>query len=462
MDNNNYSEKGNSRQAIEDLVPAKEELNWGQRDPLPPDSLAMQMADEEVKRTFEEEYLKFKLEGETEEGAGIYASPPDKPADTHTTSNNSGDKDRVIRETLGRIVPASAIMATTYPQPKFAVQGIIPEGVTFLAGPPKLGKSIMALNIAVAVAEGGRALSSYDVDQGDVLYLALEDSERRIQTRLRSIISGSISPHLEICTQWPRLNEGGIEAIAAWIESRKDPRLLIIDTLKMLRPISTGRENNVYESDYDVIAPLTRLAAQKLALVIVHHTRKAIADDPLATVSGSYGLTGAADGVLVLKRARGKADATMSVIGRDVEEQDIALKFEPKSFHWSALGQAAEVQRSRERQDIIDLFGNGKMWKPIEIADELDRKAGTVRKLLKAMKDAGEIEEFHGGYQLPNYEPPAPPKSQKSNSVTGVTSAGNGSGNALEGSKPKNLNSLQKSVTGVTTVTAPHTRRAEV
>jgi hypothetical protein len=99
-----------------------------------------------------------------------------------------------------------------------------------------------------------------------------------------------ISDRLEVVNEWPRLNQGGVEAIDAWIKSRKDARLLIVDTLKMLRPIATGRDKNAYDADYEAIQPLTKVASQRVALVIVHHTRKAIAEDPLATVSGSVAL----------------------------------------------------------------------------------------------------------------------------------------------------------------------------
>src|SRR5262245_56387180 len=81
-----------------------------------------------------------------------------------------------VNETLSRIVTAQTILDTEYPEPKWAVKGIFPEGTTFIAGPPKFGKSVLVLNIAVAVSEGGKALGHFDVDQGSVLYLALEDS----------------------------------------------------------------------------------------------------------------------------------------------------------------------------------------------------------------------------------------------------------------------------------------------
>jgi hypothetical protein len=322
-----------------------------------------------------------------------------------------------VDDVLGRIVTAQTILTTHYPEPKWAVKGLIPEGTTFIAGPPKLGKSIFALNIAVAVAEGGKALSRFDVERGAVLYLALEDGPRRIQERLMKLTNGKLSDKLEILTDCPRIDQGGLDVIDAWIRRRPDARLLIVDTLKMLRPLSVGRDKNAYDADYEAIAPLTKLASQRIALCIVHHTRKAKDDDPLATVSGSYGLTGAADGVLVLSRKRNRTDATLSVIGRDVEEQEQALEFKPEMCLWSALGKSEEVKRSSERQDVLNLLTEtGELMAPKVIADLLDKQQTSTRTLLYKMRQAGEIKAFGNRYQLPDFEPknvPNVPKAKK-------------------------------------------------
>ena len=81
---------------------------------------------------------------------------------------------------------AADLLALTLPEPKWAVAGLLPAGFSVLAGKPKLGKSWLGLDIALAVALGGVALGSIHVSQGDVLYLALEDTTRRLQTRIRN------------------------------------------------------------------------------------------------------------------------------------------------------------------------------------------------------------------------------------------------------------------------------------
>lgn len=366
--------------------------------------------------------------------------------------------DHAINEALSKIVTAQSIIDTDYPEPKFAVKGVILEGTTILAGPPKLGKSLLVLNIAVAVAEGGKALSALDVDQGAVLYLALEDSRRRIQERLLKITNGKgVSDNLRVATEWLRLDNGGLEAIDRWITSQPNPRLVIVDTLKMLRPIV--RSDNVYNNDYEAIQPLTKIAAQRVALVIVHHTRKALADDPLAMVSGSYGLTGAADGVLVLRRARGKCEANLDVIGRDVEEQELALEFKPKLCLWACLGKADVIRRSNERKDVIEILSRSKeLMTPKEIAEQLDKGYGAVKKLLFSMKMAGEVKSFAGKYQLPDFNPeaksgnPGNPVTETAPVTTPVTASvtdGNPIGNPKRKGKANRNSDLQVPVTGL-------------
>lgn len=327
-----------------------------------------------------------------------------------STNGNGHQSQSVIDATLNRIVTAQTILETEYPEPKWAVKGVIPEGTTFIAGPPKLGKSIFALNIAVSVSEGGKALSYFDVEQGAVLYLALEDGERRIKKRLEKLVTKQLSDKLEVVTRWPRINQGGLEAIEEWIRRHPDARLLIVDTFKMLRPMRNQNKNaNTYDMDYEDVSPLTDLTTQYcIALGIVTHTRKAFADDPLAMVSGSFGFTGAADGALILTRQRNQRTATLTVIGRDVEEQELALEFRPDRFLWSALGKSNEVRQSNERQDILDLLKDSEeLLTPAEIASMLDRSASAnaIRNLLWKMKKAGDVAVFGKQYQLPNYAP---------------------------------------------------------
>ena len=137
---------------------------------------------------------------------------------------------------LSGIFNAADLQAMEFPPINWVVPGILPEGLTILAGKPKLGKSWLALDMALSVAGGGSVLGR-ECEPGPALYLALEDNQRRLQRRLTLI-----EPHLswpadlELHTQWPRLDAGGLTSISDWIKTRDGAKLVIIDTLAVVRP----------------------------------------------------------------------------------------------------------------------------------------------------------------------------------------------------------------------------------
>jgi RecA-family ATPase len=236
-----------------------------------------------------------------------------------------------------RVFTAAELMAEELPPVRWVVANILPEGVTFLAGRPKLGKSWMMLGLGVAVATGGVALGTKRVEQGEVLYISLEDPRRRLHNRLGKLLSDQPAPaKLHIVTEWPRLDEGGAELLSDWLAVDPDARLVIADTLAMLKSHASGRRS-AYDEDREAVGPLGPIAAEHGAgILLVHHLREAESDDPLDMIHGSAGLTGGVDGALVLKRKRGQADAYLHLDGRDVENPtELALKFDPNAATWA-------------------------------------------------------------------------------------------------------------------------------
>ena len=195
---------------------------------------------------------------------------------------------------------AADLMNRRLPEPRWAVPGLVAEGLTLLVGAPKLGKSWLCLGLAVAVAGGGRALGRIEVQQGAVLYAALEDNPRRLQSRLRTIMGADPWPaDLHMVTALPRLPDLR-EYLAGWLNANPTARLVIIDVLRKVRARTDGR-GSVYMEDSESLGALKGLADEfGVAFVVVHHTRKMADDgDVFNEVSGSTGLTGAADAVLI-------------------------------------------------------------------------------------------------------------------------------------------------------------------
>jgi hypothetical protein len=299
---------------------------------------------------------------------------------------------------------ADELMAIEFPPPKWAVPGLIAEGVTLLAGPPKVGKSWLSLGLGLAIASGAPALGGIATDAGPVLYLALEDTPRRLQSRMRKVLAGGrATGDLTLDTWCPTMTEGGADYIAGWLEENSGARLVVIDVFTKVRGRPPLGTNSAYEADYAAIGSIRRLAdSYAVAVLLVHHVRKAASEDFLATVSGTNGLAGAADAVLVLERARARADGILHVTGRDVEENDHALSFDPTTGSWTMLDGPAEQHTMGDTRALIaryvrDYPGS----KPADIATALDLGRDLVKQTCRRMADDHQLDVQPGGAYYP-------------------------------------------------------------
>ena len=188
---------------------------------------------------------------------------------------------------------------------------------------------------------------------------------------------------------------GGLKDIEAWIKSHPNARMVVIDTLAQFRPRVAGKAD--YAADYAVISDLQKLASKyNVGVIIVHHDRKGEADDVFDTVSGTLGLTGAADTILVMKRQAGTV--TMSVRGRDIEEIEKALQFDKQACRWAILGDAADVQRSDTRGKILAVLKTAsETMTPAEIRVATGLTRADVDQLLLRMTGDGEIIKISRG-----------------------------------------------------------------
>ena len=235
----------------------------------------------------------------------------------------------------------------------YAIPELMPAGLGIIAAPPKAGKSLLVLDWMLAAATGGQALGTIRVGPArDVLYLALEDGDRRLQARCRQLLADSepIPARLRYILTVP---PGQVLAVIRdALDQHPDTRLIVIDTLARIMPLPLRGETD-YLRDYRVGVALKRIADEQpgLTIIVIHHTRKAFSDDFIDSISGTHGLAGAADTIIIVARARGRAEGTLRVTGRDVIEADYAVAF--RDGAWSldggALGEArANVRRRAE------------------------------------------------------------------------------------------------------------------
>lgn len=326
------------------------------------------------------------------------------------------EKRRELEELVnGKVIPlptrgsevktALEILNTEFPEPVWVLPEVIPAGLTILAGKPKLGKSWFALNLALSIANGGRALGRIKVDEAQVLYLALEDTPRRIQNRLKQLSGYSVEKlnNLHFAFEWPRGIDGATK-LNEYLSENPEIKFVIIDTLqKIVDPQTKSRD--AYASDYENISLLKRVADERdVAILVIHHTRKGESEDPFEDISGTTGKTGGADTSIVLRRGRGESDATLHITGRDVIEQEIALRWDDLTG-WVLLGYAEEYTRTREQRQIIDILEEAEEpMSPKEIAEISGKKPGATKTMLFRMEKEGIVRKVtRGKYILCNH-----------------------------------------------------------
>lgn len=303
-----------------------------------------------------------------------------------------------------------------FPPLTWFVPGIIPEGMSLLVGGPKIGKSWLALDIALATAAGGRALSKINIDKPrPVLYLALEDGDRRLQDRCRKLLAGDAIPYnFQYMT---RLHPGMIiPTIDAWLESLPgtigEP-LVILDTLGKVMPDSRLGESS-YQRDYRVAGRLKQVCDDNtgMAILVLHHDRKAVTDDFVDAVSGTNGIAGAADTIIVLARKRTEDTGLLKITGRDVDENEYAVQ--TAGGVWSIIGNdlaaaaakaseiGATVNLSDDHAKVVHLVGNqlaGTRAK--DVVNLLGCTNDNARQILVRLEEAGRIRKLDRGLYGP-------------------------------------------------------------
>jgi hypothetical protein len=317
----------------------------------------------------------------------------------------------------------------TFKDTKFIIPGVLPTGNIILAARPKMRKTWLALQLGMAVATGGKFLE-WNCNQGDVLFLALEDNERRIRERIRTLQTFNMTaPDLSGFRYWtggmsenaqgrlyvsdpqeaaetmqmfPR-GEAGVDALEQYLEQFPNTSMIVIDTLQHFKGHSTNRD--VYARDYEAMMPITKLAARKECLIMpVTHEKKGLASvdsgDFLEDVTGSAGNTGGADGVASIKGKRGVQDENESrklyLSGRDIPHDfEVDMTFDAERGGW--LTAARQDTRIAVRA-ILERHPYVNQQELTALLPNVSK--ARLTKVLTTMKFEGEITSTKFGYQL--------------------------------------------------------------
>ena len=231
---------------------------------------------------------------------------------------------------------AETLMTTPMEPLKFIINGLLPQGLHVLAGSPKIGKSWLSLWICLQVAKGEKVWE-FETRKSEVLYLCLEDSFARIQSRLFEI-TDEAPPTLHFAIMSDAIGSGLEHQIESFLKEHPDTGLIVIDTLQKVRR-TVCVNVNPYAADYDDINALKQIADKNhLAIVLVHHLRKTGDADPLNMISGTSGIAGGADSNFILQKdKRTENTAKLVCTGRDIEGREFFLEFHKESFVWELI-----------------------------------------------------------------------------------------------------------------------------
>ena len=286
-----------------------------------------------------------------------------------------------------RTVDGATLMSQPLHLPNFVVDTLISQGLHILAGSPKVGKSWLALWLAVTVAKG-EPVWGMRVKRGTTLYLCLEDSVLRIQNRLFEITEDA-PDSVHFCTECAPIGQGLEEQVDAFVAAYPDTVLVIIDTLQMVRPIHDA----TYANDYRDLSVLKRLADKHgIAILLIHHLRKEKAEDVFHRISGTTAISGAVDSSFTLvEEKRGSGRARLTCVGRDIEYRELELRRGEENV-WELVSDSRDEPVLREDRIVVLLsaFMSTRtifIGTPTELSEQIDpdRSRGITPKKVARM-----------------------------------------------------------------------------
>ena len=266
-----------------------------------------------------------------------------------------------------KTIDADTLLSTPMRKTLFVVDGLIPQGLSVLSGSSKIGKSWLMLWLGIQVARG-QPVWEFETHKSDVLYLCLEDTYARIQSRLYQI-TDEAPPELRIATTSFQIANGLEQQIEQYLSDFPKTKLVIIDTFQKVRDSkSTGGKSGMYAGDYDDVTALKNIS-DKYGIA-----------DPFNEVSGSTGITGAADTNFVLKRSRANETGTLLATGRDIAYQELTLKFDNRSHLWELV----------ERKDMEDIHREEIpkfIFRLVDYISEIKEWRGTATQLITQVNE---------------------------------------------------------------------------
>lgn len=311
-----------------------------------------------------------------------------------------------------QIVGADTLLKMEFAELHWTIEDILPAGTMLLFGKPKKGKSYLTLMVAMSVAAGADAFGK-KTSGGHVLYLALEDSQRRLQRRLIAcanvlgLAASDYAGNLSLTTTSKKIDTGLVSEVRDWMTAFPETNLIVVDMLKKVNAEAAAAKQ-LYEIQAETGHALTSLCHEypTLTILVVHHSRKAESDDPFDLVSGTTGLSGSYDALAAI--TDDDSGRTLHVTGRDIEGAEIPLQMNDRGMYTLGMPSSddiAAVGMSGARRRVFDAVPAGEAYSRALIVSGCNlnghKMSGSdVDQQLSRLKRDGLIKRVdHGKYQ---------------------------------------------------------------
>ena len=315
------------------------------------------------------------------------------------------------RDFLANGVDMRSLMTEDIPPLKFAVKPILPEGLVCIAGRPKAMKSWQMLKLCFCV-ENGLNYLGHEVEQGNALYLALEDSKRRLKERTFKLKHNDVQNFPTTDIEAPYLNNGLEEDLQRWIDGVKNPKLIVIDTLARVKQRVSGfNKGTAYDQDNELLRRIQQLAITNgVCIAFITHLSKAQQDYSFDKITGSVGLQGMTDAMWLIDRGDNSPNASITGRGRDILDFQYAVKWNDETMTYDFVGNKFEIELNENRKMILDamkeLKRSGKIEvRPIDIIKHLgatsnSKEGKRISRTIQRMASNYEITSGVGKYGL--------------------------------------------------------------
>jgi hypothetical protein len=306
----------------------------------------------------------------------------------------------VTEQGPARGIDAADLLCKDLPSPTYILKPFLAEGLTLLAASPKAGKTTLMRQVAEAVNCGSEVLGE-KCTKGDVLFLSLEEGEVLFREKLKLMnIPEENLRGIRVEFEWPQAARG-VDRLRDWLKNRSGERsaaLIIIDSLARFR-LTPSTKANIFMEDYNALKILADLCKQfpGVSVCVLHHTTKANHDDPLASISGSHGLTAAVDGYMVLTRKAG--EYKLHAGGRlwPSENQDFTLLRSGQRWWLHGAFDEATSALPRKQRQILEFLGEGAKSNTA-LCQLTGQDKSAMSHMLSVMERAGLIQRAMDGW----------------------------------------------------------------